>query len=494
MVKSFRTGYPGDFLQDWCDQYGNTVMTKILYEKEIWTTEPDIVKAMLATEFDNYWKGPNDSRLGQSLLGFGIFNTNDDMWKFHRSLSRPFFSRERVSDFAIFDKHAQDALSRLKKRLAEGYPVDFQDLVSRFTLDSATEFLFDKSVDSLSAGLPYPHSSPLVDSPSFLNHPSNTYVRSFVQSQILTAERAAFGTKWPLMEFWQDSVKPHRKIIDDFMEPILNEELDHKRAREQEDGKGDEEEKTFLGHLVQATDNKTVIRDAIFNIMIAGRDTTAATLTFALYMLAEHPEILAKLRKEILDTVGSSNNPNYDDLRSMKYLRAFINETLRLYTPVPFDLRASKSGSTWPPATPGGKPLYVPPNITVRYSVFWMHRRTDLWGPDALEFDPDRFLDERVRKYLTPNPFIFLPFNAGPRICLGQQFAYNEASFFLVRLLQNFSAFSLAPDAQPESTKPPVSWKECKGTQATEKIMLGFHLTMYVKGGLWVRMKEVTPE
>ena len=50
-----------------------------------------------------------------------------------------------------------------------------------------------------------------------------------------------------------------------------------------------------------------------------------------------------------------------------------------------------------------------------------MHRRTDLWGPDALEFDPDRFLDDRLHKYLTPNPFIFLPFNAGPRICLGQQ-------------------------------------------------------------------------
>lgn len=50
-----------------------------------------------------------------------------------------------------------------------------------------------------------------------------------------------------------------------------------------------------------------------------------------------------------------------------------------------------------------------------------MHRRTDLWGPDALEFDPDRFLDDRLHKYLIPNPFIFLPFNAGPRICLGQQ-------------------------------------------------------------------------
>ena len=81
----------------------------------------------------------------------------------------------------------------------------------------------------------------------------------------------------------------------------------------------------------------------------------------------------------------------------------------------------------------------------------------------AQEFDPDRFLDERVGKYLVPNPFIFLPFNAGPRICLGQQFAYNEASFMLVRLLQVFDRVDLAPDAQPKETLPQAEWKKVKG-------------------------------
>ncbi|KAJ7031138.1 cytochrome P450 [Mycena alexandri] len=500
MVKSFNEGYPGDFLEEWCEHYGNTLVTKVLFQSGIFTTEPEYIKAILATDFDNYWKGgstdqilrtkrkrtfsgPNDSRLLQSLLGFGVFNTDDHMWKFHRNLSRPFFSRERISDFDIFDRHAHDALSRMRARLAEGFPVDFQDLASRFTLDSATEFLFGRSVDSTSAGLPYPQSSPLANSPSFLNHPSNNFVRSFLQSQILTAQRASYGPNWPLFEFWKDIVKPHRKTINEYINPILNEALARKRVGGVEDGK---EDQTFL--------NKDVIRDAIFNILIAGRDTTAATLTYSVYMLAEHPDIAERLRKEILDTVGSSKMPTYDDLRGMKYLRAFINETLRLYPPVPFDLRASKRATTWPTTKPGAKPLYIPPNISCRYSVFLMHRRTDLWGPDALTFDPDRFLDERVRKYLTANPFIFLPFNAGPRICLGQQFAYNEASFFLVRLLQNFTEFSLAPDAQPDSTKPPASWKECKGTKATEKITLGTHLTMYAKGGLWVRMKEVAVE
>ncbi|KAJ7230172.1 hypothetical protein GGX14DRAFT_304359, partial [Mycena pura] len=104
----------------------------------------------------------------------------------------------------------------------------------------------------------------------------------------------------------------------------------------------------------------------------------------------------------------------------------------------------------------------------------------------ALKFDSDRFLDERVRKYLTPNPFILPPFNAG--IVLSNsprsntfQFAYHEASFFLVRLLQNFSGFNLGLDAQPEASKPPASWKNRKGSQATEKIRLGTHLMMYSK-------------
>ncbi|KAF7343938.1 hypothetical protein MVEN_01682500 [Mycena venus] len=520
-----KSSYPGDFLLDWCDRYGNTFMAKILYGRLIFTTEPEHIKAILSTEFDNYWKGPDASHMGQSLLGFGIFNTDDEMWKFHRTMTRPFFNRERISDFDLFDRHTHDILSRMKQRLAEGFAIDIQDCVSRFTLDSAAEFLVGKSVDSASAGLPYPESAPIVNSAYFLNHPSNIFVTAFSQGQVLMMDRVAYSTKWPLVEFWKDRVKPHREIADAFIEPILNAALEKRRAAEQAGTELEEEHTTFLSHLVQATDSvsssfvnstlvmistnpdKEVIRDSIFNILVAGRDTarkflgvgyrltchvqTAATLTFAVYMLAEHPHMEERLRKEILDVVGSSRMPTYDDLRNMKYLRAFINETLRLYPPVPSDSRTSKNATTWPPIKPADKPLYVTPNTRIRYNVFLMHRRKDLWGPDALKFDPDRFLDDRVRKYLTPNPFIFLPFNAGPRICLGQQFAYNEASFFLVRLLQSFSAFSLAPDAQPKSTRPPESWKTCKGTQATEKIMLGTHVTMFAKGGLWVRMKEV---
>lgn len=120
-----------------------------------------------------------------------------------------------------------------------------------------------------------------------------------------------------------------------------------------------------------------------------------------------------------------------------------------------------------------------------------IHRRTDLWGPDALEFDPDRFLDDRVRKYLTPKPYIFVPFNAGPRICLGQQFAYNEMSFVIIRLLQNFTSIALDTASQPPDSVPPASWAGAPGRKGIEKIWPRSHLTMYSKGGLWVKMEEV---
>jgi len=310
-----------------------------------------------------------------------------------------------------------------------------------------------------------------------------------------------------------DRTKKDMDVILGFIRPIVEEALrnrdstaNFKGEKEGEMGVGREvdlgekeedgtmksvpEGETLLGHLVKETDDKTVITDETLNILIAGRDTTAALLTFTVYMLSQHPDVLQKLRAEVLEHVGTSRMPTYDDIRSMKYLRAVLNETLRLFPPVPFDVRSTREATVWPSKVPGGAPFYIPQDTPVIYSAFVMHRWKPFWGPDALEFDPDRFIDERLGKYLTPNPFIFLPFNAGPRICLGQQFAYNESSFFLIRLLQSFSSFTLAPDSQPAGSGPPSELKTRSGRAAIEKVFLKSHLTMNVRGGLWVRMTE----
>jgi cytochrome P450 len=201
-----------------------------------------------------------------------------------------------------------------------------------------------------------------------------------------------------------------------------------------------------------------------------------------------HPEFLTRLREEIISKVGLSRRPTYDDIKEMKYLRAVLNETLRLFPAVPFDVRENICDITWISPEYGKKPLFIPKGTTLSYSVFLMHRRTDLWGPDALEFDPDRWLDERVKKYLIPNPYIFLPFNAGPRICLGQQFAYNEMSFMVIRLLQNFFTITLSPEP---AMCPPAWWAEKDGRQAIERFRPKHHLTLYALGGMWVKMEAV---
>src|ERR1700690_1267046 len=119
-------------------------------------------------------------------------------------MTRPFFSKERIGHFDIFDRHAEDAIGQTKTRARQGYPIDFQvgpilwptpsnpnttqDMVSRFTLDSATDFLFGNNVRSLSAGLPYPDNSPLTSSYD-LSHPANVFAQAFDRAQKLSTLR-----------------------------------------------------------------------------------------------------------------------------------------------------------------------------------------------------------------------------------------------------------------------------------------------------------------
>ncbi|KAF8905815.1 cytochrome P450 [Gymnopilus junonius] len=502
-AKTFKTGYPGQLLSNllFCREIGGyTFNGRTMFQNRIVTCEPEYIKAILSSQFDEFEKGPEIRYLFQPLLGTGVFAADGGLWKYHRSMTRPFFSRDRISHFDIFDRHAEDAINKLKSRLGEGHPVDFQDLVARFTLDSATEFLFGNDVQSLSEELPYPHyiSSPFPSTVSSeksfaeqVDHPASRFVAAFSKAQFITVFRMRFGMHWPLGEFWHDKIKEPMKIVNGFIDPIVAEAIRKKREVAQARIVKDRDDETLLENLVNSTEDPIALRDEIMSLLVAGRDTTASTLTFVVYMLAEHPEVLRRLRQEVLEKLGNQKRPTYDDIKEMKYLKAVINETLRLYPVVPFNVRMSKKATVWPNKIPGGKPIYIPANTRTPYSVFVMHRRKDLWGPDALEFDPDRFLDQRLHKYLTPNPFIFLPFNAGPRICLGQQFAYNEASFFLVRLLQNFSDISLVSDAQPPESNPPVAWAEDKeGRKGKEKIRPRSHLTLYADGGLWITLKE----
>ncbi|KAG9038187.1 hypothetical protein FRB95_002627 [Tulasnella sp. JGI-2019a] len=273
------------------------------------------------------------------------------------------------------------------------------------------------------------------------------------------------------------------KVITDFINPMIDAAFKDAQAKKDVGG-----EDNLLSYLASQTADRKAIQDELLNIFIAGRDTTASNLTFVIYLLAMYPSVLARLRQEVLDTIGGSERPTFDNIKDMKYLRAVINETLRLFPPVPFNVRESVNDTVFTDPHTGIK-HFIPAKTGCGFSTLALHRSTHWWGPDALEFDPDRWLDERNQKYFLANPFIFIPFLAGPRICLGQQFAYNEISFFLVRFLQQFERIDLAPDGHPPGTLPPPEWKNATdGRQSIERIWPRSHLTTYSNGGLWVRL------
>jgi len=169
--------------------------------------------------------------------------------------------------------------------------------------------------------------------------------------------------------------------------------------------------------------------------LIAGRDTTAQALSWTIYCLCLYPEVEAKARQEIVNVCGCAH-PSYDDLNKFQYLQAVIHETLRLYPPVPMELKFAERDDTWPDGT------RVPAGSAVLFHVYSMGRDKSLWGEDAQQYKPERWLQMDG----LPDNYRYPVFNGGPRECLGRRLAMVEAKTCLAVLLQSVS-FKLAVPA-----------------------------------------------
>ena len=408
-----------------------TAETRIIARRIVFTAHPENIKAILATQFGDYGKGEPFHREWKPFLGDSIFTTDGDLWHNSRHLIRPQFIKDRVSDLHTFESHMKILFRAIANggalngenqyvdmAAANGRPVDISDLFFRFTLDAATDFLLGYDVKSLST-------------------PVNDFAVAFGEAQRIQNVISRTG---PLSRFVpRRAFNKHMKVINRFIDNYIDLALELKPEELESKSKSDTGY-TFLHALAGFTRDRNILHDQLIAILLAGRDTTASTLSWTVYELARHPEAVAKLREEILTVVGPERAPTYADLKSMKYLQNVMNETLRLYPSVPFNVRLALKDTTLPfgGGPDGTQPLHVLKDTPIGYSTLMMQRRADLYPPasetfaDAETFSPDRWFNWQ------PKPWQYIPFNGGPRICIGQQFALTEMGYVLTRLFQRF--------------------------------------------------------
>ena len=176
----------------------------------------------------------------------------------------------------------------------------------------------------------------------------------------------------------------------------------------------------FLHELVSQTADKIKIRSELLNILLAGRDTTASLLSNVWFELSNRPDVWRRLQRDVDSVNGEC--PTFEKLKDMKYLRAVLNESLRLYPVLPENDRQADVDTTLPVGggDDGKSPVFVKKGQLVHWSLYAMHRRKDLYGEDAEEFKPERWLDQGEKKGLRVG-WEYLPFNGGPRICIGRK-------------------------------------------------------------------------
>ncbi|GAB7360939.1 hypothetical protein MBLNU230_g0923t1 [Neophaeotheca triangularis] len=432
-VKHVRAHSNLAFWQDMFARYGRgargyTVEAVTAGERVILTADEDNIKAILATQFADFGKGPQFRRDWKDFLGLSIFTTDGEIWHDSRMLLRPQFIKDRVSDLHTFEDHVAVLLPQLGG-VHEGATVRADDLFFRFTLDAATDFLLGKSVDSLTN-----RQAEFADA-----------FGEVQRVQSLIARAGPLNRFVPRKTFYQSL-----EILNRFVEQYIDQALDLSPEELEKKTKSDEGY-TFLHAIAGCTRDREVLRDQLVAVLLAGRDTTAVTLSWLFYELSKAPNVVRKLREEIGSFVGFERVPTYADLKSMRFLQHTLNEILRMYPVVPYNVRVALKDTTLPSGggPDGTQPIGVLKDTPVGYSTLVLQRRADIYPPTSPVFaDPAIFSPERWDSW-TPKSWTYIPFNGGPRICIGQQFALTEMAYTVVRILQTYESLDCKSEEFP---------------------------------------------
>ncbi|XP_042012211.1 alkane hydroxylase MAH1-like [Salvia splendens] len=394
------------------------------------TADPANVHFVMSSNFANFPKGPEFKKIFD-VLGDGIFNSDSEAWSAQRKHARFLISHHRFRKFLIrttMEKIESGLVPVLDHFSSNGIVFDLQDLYQRLTFDTTCRLVTGFDPGCLSVELPDVPFSRAMDE----------------------AEEAIFmrhclpETVWRLQRFLGIGHEKQMTRARGVLDRVINNYISMKRDELLKYG-GDrgEEGIDLLTSYINGSEAEAeagmdcnddgFLRDTILNLMIAGRDTTSSALTWFTWLVARHPEVERRIREELDGVAGGGKWRLFgaEEVRSLVYLHCALLETLRLYPPVPFQHKAPVE----PVVLPSGQ--CVNPSMKVMFSLYAMGRMEYIWGPDAGEFKPERWITERGTVRYEPS-YKFLAFNAGPRTCLGKEIALTQLKSVAAAIIHNY--------------------------------------------------------
>ncbi|KAK4280463.1 hypothetical protein QN277_012087 [Acacia crassicarpa] len=418
-----------DYLTDLAGKH-KTYRLLTLGRNEVYTTDPIIVEYILKTNFPNYGKGEYQYTLLKDLLGDGIFTVDGEKWRKQRKTASYQFSTRILRDFSssVFKSTAVKLAAMVSEASSSNEMLEMQDLFYKSTLDSVFKVILGVELDTLRGT--YEEGTKFSNA---FNDASETTVLRFVD------------IFWKIKRFMhiglEATLSKNIKVVDEFVHEIIKSKIE--QVQKSPDGSARND---ILSRFLDLEDtDPTYLKDIILSFIIAGKDTTATTMSFFLYTLCKYPHMQDKIVEEVKEATKLTkistveelvDNITEEALDNMQYLAAALTETLRLYPAVPRDGKICFADDTLPDG------FSVKKGDLVVYLPYAMGRMKFLWGDDAEEFKPERWLDTNG-KFQQESAFKFTAFQAGPRVCLGKDFSYRQMKIFSAILLSSHK-FKLA--------------------------------------------------
>jgi len=404
---------PIPFFRRMASECGDASQFTVGRQRVILVNHPDLIRELLVTQHRSFHKSRVLQRT-KIILGEGLLTSEDELHKRQRRLAQPAFHHDRITRYA--DVMVQRAAA-MRERWSDGAILDVHHEMMRLTLSVVAKTLFDADVegeaDDIGASL-----TQLIDLFPLLMNPMSTWLQKVPIPSTLRF-RAAI------------------RRLDRTIYGIIEE------RRASGEDRGD-----LLSMLLLAQDvegdgggmSDVQLRDEAMTLFLAGHETTANALAWTWYLLAQHPEVLRELRR-VIDEVLGDRFATAEDYPRLQYVEMVLAESMRLFPPAWAVSRLAMEDVDL-----GG--WHVPQGSVVAASQAVMHRDPRFWSePDR--FDPMRFMPEA--KLARPK-FAYFPFGGGPRICIGEGFAWMEGVLILATLAQRWSMDLLSRNVEAQAS------------------------------------------